>query len=559
MTISAAQYTAWLSDPGAVRCLLFQVGVLSSGVEQTRYLSTTGYTTGALDTPANTNYIGIGSAGLTITESVSLGGEARLTIGDVKVSNVAGVRDSWLNDVWTNRPIVAFIGDVRWPRADFKLVFAGVVADIGAQDAGTLNLVLSNKLQRLNTAVTDLKWGGDCTYSQSASTVTVTKLNHNRRVGSPVEVTFTSGAAVAGTYTITALPSLDTFTYTAGSSATTSGACRLAGVNADSIIPLVFGECHNVTPLLIDGAGLRFQVHAGALAAIDEVRDNGRPVLATVNVATGTFSLAAAPAGTITASVRGDMPGTTYGNTVANLVYRIVTGFGVLANRFTSADLDLNSLNTFETAHPQPVGLYLTDRSNILSVCQQLCATLGAQLAMTRAGLLRIVQLNFPPLDTPVAIRRSSQIDRTLTIVGRTTVAAAVKLNYVKNWTVQAGLQTAIPAEHKEMFSQEWFTVTSADAAVQAIYKLNAEPVATDTVLLTRADAQVEAERRLAVLKQVRTTYRFEGTAAHLELELGQAVTLFSNRFNLTGGVLGVVTSLSPNWQSCHVTVEVTV
>ena len=42
-------------------------------------------------------------------------------------------------------------------------------------------------------------------------------------------------------------------------------------------------------------------------------------------------------------------------------------------------------------------------------------------------------------------------------------------------------------------------------------------------------------------------------------LELGQAVELFSNRYGLATGKVGIVTSLSPDWDNFHVTVEVTV
>ena len=241
------------------------------------------------------------------------------------------------------------------------------------------------------------------------------------------------------------------------------------------------------------------------------------------------------------------------------LVQRIATGYGVAANRFTADDLDTASLAAFDAAHPQPVGLFVTDRSNVLTVCQQLTASLGAQMAMSRTGLLRLLQLSFPPVGTPVAIPRSAQIDRTLHIVGRSSVTAAVRIGYCRNWTVQPGLLTTIPAAHKDSFADEWWTVTSVDAAVQAQYQLGAEPVQQDTLLLTRFDAQAEADRRLARDKVVRTTYQFEGTATQLALELGQAVTLFSSRFGLADGALGIVTSLAPNWQTCHVTVEVTI
>lgn len=563
MTITAAQYTAWLNDPSAIRCLLFEVGVNTAGVETTRYFSTVGFNTGAADTPANTAYPAIARGqGLAITESIQLDGQGALTIGDIQITNVEGERDSWLSDIWTNRSANVYLGDIRWPRADFKLVFAGVVADIGSQDRDTLNLILSNKLQRLNTAITDVKWGGEVQFQQAGLVVTVYKPNHNRHVGSPVVVTPSASGPtiIAGTYAITGAPDADHFTYTAPSSQNATGKLVLAGVNADAIIPLCFGEVHNITPLLIDGTVLRYQCHGGSTQWIFEVRDNGKPVAVTTNQANGYFELLASPAGAITASVQGDNGGSDgYTNTVSGLVQRIVTGYGVLANRFTSADLDATSLGAFDVAHPQPVGIYVSDRANVLAAMQEIAGSIGAQPVVTRTGLLRLVQLNFPPLGAPTPIPQSSQIDRTLQVVGRSTVQAAVKLNYVKNWTVQAGLQTAIPAEHKEMFASEWWSVTAQDVNVAAQYKLTAEPVAQNTYLLTKEDALAEANRRLAIVKQPRTTYRFEGTAAHLELELGQAVTLYSNRFGLSAGVLGVVTSLSPDWSTCHVTVEVTV
>jgi hypothetical protein len=365
--------------------------------------------------------------------------------------------------------------------------------------------------------------------------------------------------ATAGTYQITGAPDVNHFTYTAPESRSVSGNLNIAGVNADSTIPLVFGECHNITPLLIDGTILRYQCHGGSVKWTFEVRDNGKPIAVTTHETLGYFELTQAPAGAITVSIQGDNGGTGYTNTVAGIVQRIVTGYGVAANRFTGSDLDAASLSAFDSAHPQPVGIYVTDRTNVLAAVQDVAASIGAQAVVTRAGLLRLVQLNFPATGTPTAIPQSAQIDRTLQIVGRSSVQAAVKINYVKNWTVQAGLQTAIPAEHKEMFASEWWAVTAKDDAVAAQYKLTTEPTPENTYLLTKEDALTEAQRRLAIRKTPRTTYRFEGTAAHLELELGQAVTLYSNRFGLSAGVLGVVTSLSPNWADCHVTVEVTV
>ena len=61
------------------------------------------------------------------------------------------------------------------------------------------------------------------TYSQSGTTVTVSATAHGRTVGNTVYVEITSGNGVEGTYTIVTVPNANSFTYTAGTSLTTSG------------------------------------------------------------------------------------------------------------------------------------------------------------------------------------------------------------------------------------------------------------------------------------------------------------------------------------------------
>jgi hypothetical protein len=61
------------------------------------------------------------------------------------------------------------------------------------------------------------------TYSQSGTTVTVTATAHGLIVGSSIYSDITSGTGVDGTYTVATVTDVDTFTYTAGTSLTTSG------------------------------------------------------------------------------------------------------------------------------------------------------------------------------------------------------------------------------------------------------------------------------------------------------------------------------------------------
>jgi hypothetical protein len=61
------------------------------------------------------------------------------------------------------------------------------------------------------------------TYSQSGTTVTVSATAHGLIATNTVYVEITSGNGVEGTYTVATVPNANTFTYTAGTSLTTSG------------------------------------------------------------------------------------------------------------------------------------------------------------------------------------------------------------------------------------------------------------------------------------------------------------------------------------------------
>jgi hypothetical protein len=65
------------------------------------------------------------------------------------------------------------------------------------------------------------------TYSQSGTTVTVTITGHGLIVGNVIYADATTGTAVDGTYTVATVTDANTFTYTAGTSLSTSGSITL--------------------------------------------------------------------------------------------------------------------------------------------------------------------------------------------------------------------------------------------------------------------------------------------------------------------------------------------
>ena len=477
------EFTDWLKKGGRYT-LLVEVDTTVP-----RYLSTVAYTTLPTDSPANRVYSPVVSGGVAFTETLPLDGSATLSVGDIELNNDDGLLDSWLDDIWVNKPIRIYIGDVSWVRADFRLIFTGIVDNINSRAANRLNISLRDKLQRLNTPVSETLLGG-----------------------------------------------------------TTS--------NKDRLIPLCFGEVHNVEPLLVDPATLKYKVHGSAIERLIEVRDNGAPVSVNESLIDGTFTLVAQQAGTITCSVQGDKP-TTYSNRIADTITRLVTGYGKVSDRLTTADIDTAQFAEFNAAHPQPVGVYLNDRSNVIEVCQQLASSVGAQISMSREGLLRLLKITLPATGTPLVVTPSDYVAKSLEIKERVDVKAAIKVGYCKNYTTQTGLNTGLPASHKDLFMQEYLSVTAKNQSVADTYKLNTEPVQTDTLLLTESDATAEANRLLTLWQQPRTVYKFVGYSHLLTVSLGQVLTLVSPRFGLSEGKTGIVVGIQSDWVSRRVTIEV--
>lgn len=486
MAISNAQYTAWLVDPAAIRCILVEAVGRVSTVETAFYFSSLPYISGS--TIYNSVLI---ESSVDISSKLSIDGStSSMSVGDLELDNTDGALDDYFNHVWVNRDLKIFLGDVRWPRADFRTIFNGITKDIGSSGRGKLSFILRDKLQRLNTQISDAVLGG-----------------------------------------------------------TTN--------NKNEMIPLLFGECHNVQMLQTDPATLEYQAHGGAIEKQIEVRDNGVPITANVNLATGKTVLVASPYGRITGSFQGDKSGGIYNNTVKKIIQRLVTGYGEVTSRFTTADLDTAQLATFDTENPQTIGVYIDSSGNVLSACNDIAETLGAQLVMSPLGLLQLIKIDPNVAGTPIDITIDDVVPGTLRYSEKLEVVGAVKLGYCKNWTVQDPLDTRIPPDHKELFAKEWLTVTAKNSTTISIYKLTGEPEQQDTYLQTEADANTEANRRLGIYSAARFVVSFDATAKLFEAQVGAPVIITNPKIN--GGIAkaGQIVGINPHIAESIVSMEV--
>jgi hypothetical protein len=505
-------YQTWLQS-NVAKVLIVQVNVYSSGVETTRYLSTYPVIVNGIQ------YLPIVRNNIEITESISTAYSASISYGDIEVANSNEELSSWLSDVWVNRSCKIYVGSVPLPGTsldltnDFELVFNGLVEDIDSKSYGVLNLKIRDRLENVNYPVTEAILGN-----------------------------YFHGAVLADTDPA----------YT--------------NQYINTIRPLIFGEVHNVTPLLTDPTQLEYMVSNGPVEQIIEVLDNGVPIsfrttkagVEVGEVPPGSFRLNSSPVGTVTASVQGvaktiSISGATFSssylNTAANNIATLLKFYG---KQLSYTDMDNTS---FSTECQEAIGIAVTDRTNLLAVCQEIAKSCGCVLAVTRKGLIKLVKLAIPSVQV-AEINDSNSFLGSLVLSERPAVIAGVKLGYARNYTVMTGLVTGIPEQHKSLLATEYLEALVTDTSVQALYGITTEPDIENTRLIDKTEATNVASTKLALFSTPRKVISVACTSELMSLEVGNGVTVKSSRLGI-GSAPGLVISTKVNWLTGRIDLKV--
>lgn len=436
----------------------------------------------------NVSYTACITGGLSFTESLNTSGQASMGYGSLEIVNTAGINDVFLQYIWNKRPIKIYLGDPSWPKSDFILVFDGLIQELTAQNETSLSFSLFDKLQRLNESITEV-------------TLQNTAYSENTK---------------------------------------------------ENILPLLFGECFNIQPLLVDNgssasAGQVYMVHNGAIQDIIEVRDNGIPIPVDIDLTTGTFTLLNKPYGTITCSAQGDTP---YTNTVAGIITKLVTEYGLASNKFTASEVGFT-----DVTNTSAVGIYINDRKNILEACNILANSINANLICPSVSVdsgivsnskLKLVEIKAPAGTPKYYLSDNNMLLNTLRIDQLFTVNPSIKLGYCKNHTVQATVSEGL--NPTSTFDEEWLYAISTNSSNQANYRDSGAVVETPTQLLTTQQAQAEADKRLALWQQQRILITASYLPDLIFAQLGDIVQITSQRFGLSSGKLGMVYSVNRNW-----------
>lgn len=492
---SLNEIITWLKTPDKLPVILVEIpGIITPG-DLTMYLSSIPFSSDPLDpTIPNVVYDASVIGGINFTESINITGGVSINYGDIELDNTDGSKDSWLYDyIWVNKSIQILIGDATWIRDDFRPIFNGTIVDLSSRSIDTLNIVIADKLQKLNNPISE-----------------------------------------------ELLPDINS--------------------NSEILIPVTFGEVFNIAPIKSSTVvnTLEYQVHNGAIENIIEVRDNGVPVSVTKNIAAGKFTLNQNLYGQITCSVQGDK-NPTYYNDIANIIKRIVKSYGPTATRLVDADIDLTNFSDFSTANPQPVGVSVINKENILTVCNFLANSVGAQLTFSSVGLLRLVKLDLPATGGSTYDVNPNDFEyNSLSISDKLEVRASTKIGYCKNYTVQEGsIAAGVPSHNVDVFEDEYLYESVTDATVQTNYKLTAEVKEELTALLVKTEAVTEATRRNNLWKTPRIIVSFKAYGHLLPVELGDTINLTDDRFGLEVTKSGMVVKVVRDWLSNRVTIGV--
>ena len=466
------------------------------------YLSDRGYVSKPSDSPPSTIWLPRVQAPLAIERSLPLTPDAprRLAVqfGDILLNNADGYFDDLVTRfALDGRRVAVKVGAPSFGYADFKLLYDGTAQGWWLADDNSARIRLR-----------DAAWSLEI------------PLQQNLYAG-------TGGLA---------------------------GGADLAGKPK----PLAYGACGNVTAALVDPSALIYQVHDGAVQAIDAVYERGAAMTPAGDVADitaasvpagnfktqlsgGYFRLGSTPQGQITADLRGDAAGGSYVESTGAIALRVL----LTRSGLSASALDGYLFDALAAQQPAPVDIFVgtEERPTVAEFLDRLLRGIGGWWGTGREGRIgcgRLVPATGDPQYAfgPNQILRLERLDLPETISPpnwRRRVA------WGRNWTVQTSdIAGGVTAARRAFLAEAYRVATAADAAVKAKHLLATDPDPVEGLFVNQADAEGEANRLLGIYSPDRQLLRATLKLPAFLVELGAKVKLSWPRYGLANGKLGV-------------------
>jgi hypothetical protein len=304
--------------------------------------------------------------------------------------------------------------------------------------------------------------------------------------------------------------------------------------NIGTLMPEIWGQFTNLTPILIDPSTLTFLVAGHALDGLDAVFTNGLSLPFVFDeVRRDRFRLLVgiSESEQITCSGRGHRMLTTgifsarCGAVIEDILRR--------AAGYSDADFSLPRLRRFKSDTPFTVGMPITSLRTVKEVILAVKAGIPSDLWWTRDGTLALAVRRDPAPQIPVLNLHGRQgFHQTGTMlppIARTTI------QYGANETVQtSGLALAVSAQRRGFLAKPFrdFSVPATNLeAIRRRFPLAADEPPIETRLATRAAAETVARMRLTLYGVPRSSFTDEFELLPLQLDIGEVFTYESPRY----------------------------
>lgn len=337
----------------------------------------------------------------------------------------------------------------------------------------------------------------------------------------------------------------------------------LGGENGDAdltahLVPLVFGECSNITPVLLNRDQWIYQIHDGPIQAVDAVLERGLALidsgddaasytaLRALDVAAGEYATCkalglikvglglAGPAGPITMDVRGDVTLSTYTAAMGDILYRIAT-------RRAGLDGGLLDLNSFADLPRGRIGFYADGAEELTcaDVFDSIVGSIVGWYATSRSKLLKVGYATPPEdLDSWAYHFEENQI-LAFEEIGREQAPRWEQgALYARNWTPmgETEISEAVTSDERARLLAAGLYIRQVAAEVRLRDRSAIAGGDLGTFFVERADAEAVVARIMANFRQNRRRFRLTTTRVGYLVDLQSKVRVSYGRHGLSAG-----------------------
>lgn len=305
-----------------------------------------------------------------------------------------------------------------------------------------------------------------------------------------------------------------------------------SGPSAGDYLPIAYGDCFNVTPLLINGTTHVYQVSDIEIHAVTLVKDNGAgPVAHTADLVAGTITLTGAPVGNITADIVGVKISGAALVKAGEIIDHIITTRTDLPSEY----YDAAAFTALDVEIDWEHNVYVSGRTTARQVIDQILESIGAKLSRTETGAITVVRLAEPLIAADVDIGPDDMRVDTLVASSTELPWKRARLGYRRNWTVQESLDTTLTEADRAALARE-YSIVEGSNAVTTVHPLATEPELITTTLTLQADADARTAQLLALHAVERYWFELEVYAALYQYPLGVTAQLTHHRYGFAAG-----------------------